>query len=166
LNGTTRYLNGSLEQETFSMSIRFNYTLTPNLSIQYYGAPFISRGRYTDFKYITDARATKFADRFQEFSGNQISYDDISGAYSVDENTDSITDYSFGNPNFSVIEFQSNLVARWEYIPGSEIFLVWSQGISKAGNPMDKLLPNLGDNIFGQTGHNIFLVKATFRFIL
>lgn len=165
-NGNARYLNANLEQQTLSMSLRLNYTITPNLSIQYYGSPFISRGRYSNFKYITDAQATQFVDRFHEFSNNQISYNATNGVYSVDENIDSTTDYSFGNPNFSVIEFQSNLVARWEYIPGSEIFLVWSQGIARAGNPMDNLLPSLGDNIFGQTAHNIFLIKATYRFML
>ena len=165
-NGTPRYIMAKLNNKTLSAAIRLNYTINPNLSIQYYGAPFISRGRYSNFKYITDSRASNFTDRFQEFSGDQITYDEAAGIYSVDENSDSVTDYSFGNPNFSIIEFQSNLVARWEYIPGSEIYLVWSQGISKAGNPMDKLLPSLGDNIFGQTAHNIFLIKATYRFML
>jgi hypothetical protein len=165
-NGTTRYLNASMEQDTYAMSIRFNYTIRPNLTIQYYGQPFISRGRYMNFKYITDSKAAEFIDRFQNISASQISYNADNEIYNVDENTDSTTDYSFENPDFSVIEFRSNLVARWEYIPGSEIYLVWSQGISKNGNPNDKLLPSLNDNIFGQTAHNIFLIKATYRFIL
>ena len=32
------------------------------------------------------------------------------------------------NPDFSIVQFNSNLVVRWEYVPGSELFLVWSQG--------------------------------------
>jgi len=84
----------------------------------------------------------------------------------IDENADTTTDYSFGNPDFSFIQFQSNLVARWEYIPGSEIFLVWSQGLTGSGDPTRDLLPSLKDNIIGQTAHNIFLIKATYRFML
>lgn len=99
-------------------------------------------------------------------NAEQVSFDASNEVYSVDENRDNSIDYTFGNPDFSIIEFRSNLVARWEYIPGSEIFLVWSQGISKGGNPMDDLLPSLNDNIFGQPAHDIFLVKATYRFML
>ncbi len=165
-NGNARYINASLDQDTFNMSLRLNYTISPNLSIQYYGSPFISRGRYTNFKYITNSMANNLSDRFQSYANNQISYDGNSDSYLVDENMDSTTDYTIGNPNFSFIQFQSNLVARWEYIPGSEIFLVWSKGITSYGDPMDDLLPSLGDNIFGQTAHNIFLLKATYRFML
>jgi hypothetical protein len=165
-NENTRYVNASLDQDTFNMSLRLNYTIAPNLSIQYYGSPFISRGRYSNFKYIRDSQATTFTDRFQSYSNDQISYDRNSDSYLIDENKDATTDYTIGNPNFSSIQFQSNLVARWEYIPGSEIFLVWSQGLTRSGNAEDKLLSSLGDNIFGQTAHNIFLIKATYRFML
>ena len=127
--GASKYLNASLQQDTFSMSIRLNYTIKPNLSIQYYGAPFISRGRYTNFKYITNAKAEQVENRFQKYNQNQLNFDVVNDRYLVDENTDSVTDYSFGNPNFSIVEFQSNLVARWEYISGSDVFLVWFQGI-------------------------------------
>ena len=165
-NSLPRYINGSLDQDTFNLSLRLNYTITPELTIQYYGSPFISRGRYSNFKYITNSLASNFTDRFQQFNSNQISYDSASDSYLVDENIDATTDFSITNPDFSFIQFQSNLVARWEYIPGSEIFLVWSQGLTRNGNPMYKLFPSLNDNIFGQTAHNIFLIKATYRFML
>ena len=164
-NSLPRYVNANLDQDTFNLSLRLNYTITPELTIQYYGSPFISRGRYTNFKYITNSLASKFTDRFQQYNNNQITYNSASDSYLVDENVDATTDYSISNPDFSFIQFQSNLVARWEYIPGSEIFLVWSQGLTRNGNPMDKLLPSLNDNIFGQTAHNIFLIKATYRFM-
>ena len=165
-NNLPRYINASLNQDTFNLSLRLNYTLSPTMSIQYYGSPFISRGRYTNFKYITNSLADKFTDRFQTYANNQISYDTNSGSYLIDENRDTTTDYSISNPDFSFIQFQSNLVARWEYIPGSEIFLVWSQGLTNSGDPMADLLPSLKDNIIGQKAHNIFLIKATYRFML
>ncbi|MDG1040751.1 MAG: DUF5916 domain-containing protein [Polaribacter sp.] len=165
-NSIPKYINANLDQDTFNLSLRLNYTITPNMSIQYYGSPFISRGRYNNFKYITNSLADKFTDRFQNYNSNQISYDARTDLYLVDENLDTTTDYSIENPDFSVIQFQSNLVARWEYIPGSEVFLVWSQGLNRNGNPMNDLLPSLKDNIFGQTSRNIFLIKATYRFML
>ena len=147
------------------MSFRLNYTINPNLTIQYWGQPFISRGRYSAFKSVTDPMAKRFESRITPYDQNQVSF--ANETYSVDENLDGNPDFSFGNPDFSSVQFRSNLVVRWEYIPGSEIFLVWSQDQFQSGNPQDQLLNSLGDNIFGSTKpQNIFLIKATYRFVL
>ncbi|QCX01691.1 carbohydrate binding family 9 domain-containing protein [Aggregatimonas sangjinii] len=164
-NGNTTYLNGTVDQRTFSMSLRLNYTINPNLTIQYWGQPFISRGRYSDFKEVTDPLAKTFENRILTYSPNQISFEE--GTYSVDRNLDATTDFSFGDPDFSFVQFRSNLVVRWEYIPGSEIFLVWSQDLAQSGNPQNELFNDLSDNIFNdQKPQNIFLIKATYRFVL
>src|SRR5690606_28113761 len=163
-DGDTRYLNGSLDQRTLALSLRLNYTINPDLSIQYWGQPFISRGRYDNFKAITDATASRFEDRFESYTGEQIAYDQ--GSYGVDGDLDGSVDFSFSDPDFSMVQFRSNLVIRWEYVPGSEIFLVWSQDVSTNGDPALGMLPSLGDHIFGQKPQNIFLLKATYRFIL
>lgn len=73
-------------------------------------------------------------------------------------------EYQFNNPDFSFVQLRSNLVARWEYIPGSELFLVWSQDASQAGNIEQGLLSGLEENILNQQPRNIFLIKATYRF--
>jgi len=166
LNGEPRYLNGEIDQKTLRMSLRLNYTINPNLSIQYWGQPFVSRGRYTHFKHVTDPMASVFEDRITPYTDAQLTYDAPGERYLVDEDQDGTTDFEFDDPNFSLIQFRSNLVVRWEYIPGSEIFLVWSQDISQTGDPGQGLLPSLSDHVFG--GHqptNIFLIKATYRFI-
>ncbi|NKI30666.1 DUF5916 domain-containing protein [Croceivirga thetidis] len=162
-NGNPVYLNGEIDQRTLSMSIRVNYTINPNLTVQYWGQPFISRGRYSNFKSVTDPLAKRFEDRFMQYEGAQINL--VDGSYAVDENTDGNVDFTFGNPDFNFVQFRSNLVIRWEYIPGSEIFLVWSQDVSQSADPTAGLLTSLNDNIFGQTPQNIFLLKATYRFV-
>ena len=164
VNGSPRYLNGEIEQRTLSMSFRLNYTINPNLTIQYWGQPFISRGRYSNFKHIMDPTAKQFENRYTQYNTDQVSLAD--GIYSVDEDVNGSVDFSFDDPDFSFVQFRSNLVIRWEYIPGSEIFLVWSQDVSRDGDPSAGLLPSLGDNIFGQKPQNIFLLKATYRFVL
>lgn len=165
VNGTTRYLNGTVDQRTLSMSLRLNYTINPNLTIQYWGQPFISRGRYTDFKEVTDPLARDFGNRISQFSNNQVSL--MNDVYSVDDNLDGATDFSFDNPDFSFVQFRSNLVVRWEYTPGSEIYLVWSQDLSQTGNPQEVLFQDLQDTVFNkEKPQNIFLIKATYRFIL
>ena len=150
-----------------SASLRLNYTINPDLTIQYYGQPFISRGRYNNFNYITNPVANDLYDRFKLFSDDQITFDQDNESYLVNETpNDGITDYEFEDPNFSFVQFRSNLVLRWEYIPGSEVFLVWSQGLNGDGDPKDHLFRSLDNQIIGQKKDNIFLIKATYRFML
>lgn len=163
-NGSSRYITGNIDQRTFSTSIRFNYSINPNLSIQYYGQPFISRGTYTDFNYVNNPIAEDINERVSMYTGNQIT--SSTDSYLIDENIDGIMDYEIENPDFSFVQFRSNLVVRWEYIPGSEIFLVWSQGVVGSANPYETLGSNLDGQIFGQKKDNTFLLKATYRFIL
>jgi len=165
-NGSARYITGNIDQRTFSASIRFNYSINPNLSIQYYGQPFISRGTYTDFNYVNDPIAEDLVNRVSMYSLNQITRIDSGDSYLVDENIDGLVDYEIQNPDFSFVQFRSNLVLRWEYIPGSEIFLVWSQGVVGSGNPYETLGSNLDGQILGQKKDNTLLLKATYRFIL
>ena len=161
-----RYVNATIDQQTLSASLRLDYTINPNLTIQYWGQPFASTGRYMDFKYINDALGSKLQDRFIDYSPQQITFNQIEDEYNIDDNTDGIIDYTIENPDFSVVQFRSNLVLRWEYIPGSEMFFVWSQGVTGSGNPSNSLGSNLDSQILGQKLENTFLIKLTYRFIL
>ncbi len=163
-NGTTRYITGRINQQTLSASIRLNYSINPNLTIQYYGQPFISRGTYSDFNYVANPVAKNLNDRISLFDDSQISLTD--DVYSIDENNDNEVDYTFDDPDFSFVQFRSNLVLRWEYVPGSEIFLVWSQGVTGDGVPSDGLFKSLDNQILDQQPENTFLIKATYRFVL
>jgi hypothetical protein len=164
VNGQPIYLNGKIDQRTLSMSLRINYTINPNLTLQYWGQPFISRGRYSNFKYISDPMAEVFEDRITPYGNNQIQFSN--GTYSVDQDMNGITDFTFGDPDFSFIQFRSNLVLRWEYIPGSELYLVWSQDLSQSGDPQLGLMESLDTTLFGDSKPmNIFLIKATYRFV-
>jgi hypothetical protein len=67
-------------------------------------------------------------------------------------------DYSFSNPDFSFVQFNSNLVLRWEYIPGSELFLVWSQGITSSISSSNGLFEGFETGILDERPQNIFLL--------
>ncbi len=87
--------------------------------------------------------------------------------YAVDENKDGIVDYTFSDPNFNFVQFRSNLVAHWEYKPGSEVYLVWSQGNTPNVENYQStgIGQSLFDNAFISGGRNIFLIKATYRLV-
>jgi uncharacterized protein DUF5916/cellulose/xylan binding protein with CBM9 domain len=161
--GDPRFITAEIENQTLSASVRINYTINPNLTIQYYAEPFISRGNYSNFNYITNSVADDLYDRFELYNDNQIVLDD--GIYNVDEDRDGNTDYSFREPDFAFVQYNSNLVLRWEYIPGSEIFLVWSQGIVGFGDPNDSLFESIDKEILQQKPNNTYLIKATFRYV-
>ena len=160
-----RYITGDLHQRTLSTTFRIDYTVTPNLSVQYYGQPFASRGKYTGFKQITASLAGDYTDRFAPFAPGQV-FRNPDLTYGFDENSDGIAEYSVPDPDFSFLQYRSNLVVRWEYIPGSTLFLVWSQ--NRTGNdPLDRFsVSDISHDLFGIKAHNVFLVKFTYRFIL
>ena len=166
MEGEDRFILGSISQNTYRVSLRLNYNFTPNLSLQYWGQPFISSGEYSDFKLVVEPSADNFENRFLSFSEQQISFDSEEGSFDVDENQDGSVDYSFGDPNFNFIEFRSNMVMRWEFKPGSTLFFVWTQNRSANPDLENNSLGRLADNLFETTAHNIFLMKFAYRFIL
>jgi hypothetical protein len=162
-NGEPRYILATLNADIFSSDIRVNFSLTPDLSLQYWGQPYIFAGNYSGFKRVTEPMADQYADRFHVFSHEEISLNPVSAIYRVDENGDGSIDYTFSRPDFNFFEFRSNLVLRWEYIPGSTLFLVWSQGRT-GRNPDGEF--NLQDNLgalFNILPHHIFLIKFSYR---
>lgn len=159
-NPVNRYILGTIKQETFNLTLRVDYIITPQLSIRYYGSPFVSRGKYSDFKYASNPSAKNYYNRFTIYENPQLS----NNRYQLDENGDHITDYSIANPNFSFRQFRSNLVLKWEYRPGSEIYLVWSS--DKTGF-VDNAGTNLGHSLhqlWNIVPTNIFLFKINYWF--
>jgi hypothetical protein len=158
-----KYITARIDQEMFMANIRINFSITPDLSIQYWGQPFVFAGDYSEFKRVDNPGAENFYDQFHRFSGKEISLNESDNIYNIDENGDDMTDYSFENPDFKVYEFRSNLVLRWEYIPGSTLFLVWSQG--RADDSPDGYFRWKKDmpDVFRTFPHDIFLVKLTYR---
>jgi hypothetical protein len=97
------YVFGRLDQTTTAVTIRVDYTITPTLSLQMYARPFVSAGAYDEFKELVDPLGDSNAERYDPY------------AY-------------LGNPDFNVLSFRSTNVLRWEYRPGSALFVVWQQG--------------------------------------
>jgi hypothetical protein len=157
-----RYILGAIDQKTWSASLRINYSINPNLSIQFYGSPFITRGTYSDFNIVTNSEAVDLSERVSWLDQNQISK--VNNVYNVDENKDNIKDYEFNDPDFAFMQFRSNLVVRWEYIPGSELFLVWSRGASGSADVNRSLASSVHNLVINQPSDDTFLIKATYRF--
>ncbi|QTD39009.1 carbohydrate binding family 9 domain-containing protein [Polaribacter batillariae] len=159
-----RYILGNIENDSWTTTLRLNYSLNPNFSVQFYGQPFISRGRYSNFNFVNNSLASSFNNRVNLFDENQISVDK-NDTILIDENRDNVTDYSFEKPDFSFVQLQTNLVVRWEYIPGSELFFVWARGSSGTQDFDDSLSKSIRTQVFDVPANDTFLIKATYRFV-
>ena len=130
------YILGRLDRSIFYSTIRANLTLTPNLTLQYYGMPYITVGHYLKFHTVKDPRAPVYRDRIQDAA--------------VPWNND-----------FNYRQFRSNLVLRWEYKSGSTFYFVWSQGITSFERYGQFNFADDAHQLFNSPSENIFLVKIT-----
>ena len=119
----SRYLFSLIDQSTISAQFRLDYAFTPNLTIQGYAEPFASSGRYYGFGELARARSNALNTYGAAGSGTTIS-GDPEGNYTVHDGTATL---DFSSPDFNVLSFRSNLVLRWEWLPGSTFFLIWQQ---------------------------------------
>ena len=112
LSDTTHYTVARLAQSTLVLTTRLNVTLTPTVSLQVYAQPFISSGEFIDRREIVAPDAPRYADRFRSYGGT-------TGPVGA----------------FTSRQFNSNVVLRWEYRLGSQLFLVWQQGRGDGSAP-------------------------------
>jgi hypothetical protein len=163
----SRYVLGNIDQTTHSLTVRFNLSLTPDLTVQFYGSPFVSSGRYAAFKRATDTLAPRYEDRFHVYGPDEITFVPEDNAFEVQEAEGGPgSRYSFGNPSFSFREFRSNLVLRWEYRPGSALYVVWSQGRTSDSDLYEDSLGQNWDALWLSAARNVFLVKLQHWFSL
>ena len=149
------YVLGALDRTTTALTTRLDFAFSPTLTLQLYGQPFLSAGTYTRFKEVVAPRAKNYADRFRP-----ITLQLKDNVYSSDQNGDGLADVEFDNPAFNVREFRSNTVLRWEYRPGSTLFLVWSQGRHSDGDREFQLSRDASE-LFRTTPENVLLLKMT-----
>ena len=156
-----RYLLGTIDQHTLGATFRIDYNITPELSIQYYGSPFATTGTYSEFKSVINPRAAQYSGRYSILNpvldGNN---------YEISENNDARVDYAFGNPDFNFSQFRSNLVFRWEYHPGSQIYFVWSQERTNYSMPGYHSIYDAMSDLESVYPNSIFLVKFNYWFTI
>ena len=142
LANVTHYTFAHLEQRTTSMSIRLNYTVTPDLTVEVYGQPFVAEGTYSDVREVS---STPGAD----------SYDSRFVPYTPPPTADL---------DFKVTELLSNSVLRWEYSPGSTLFVVWQHGRTGPGPNSQMRQPWTRDyrELLDLHPDNTFLVKVAY----
>jgi len=162
MDDRTHYILGRIDQTTLSLTVRLNYTLTPNLSLQIYSQPYVSAGKYSEFKDATQLRAENYDARWHIFSGNEIFFEN--NYYHLIPPEAGGDEISIYNPDFNFRQFRLNLVLRWEYLPGSVLYLVWTNGIEDYANTGSLSLGDDFQSLFNSPSSNVFLVKVSYWF--
>ncbi len=149
-----RYVFSSIDRSTLSLRIRFNYAFNPDLSLEGYAEPFIASGNYKQPGELTGPRSYQL-DQYEVEGKTQ------DGDFIV---TDGTGQFSVPDPDFLVKSFRSNIVLRYEWHPGSTLFLVWQQNRFTRDDSSRFIEPGDLVNAVGQTGDNIFAIKITYWF--
>src|SRR4030095_15398142 len=116
-----RYIFSFIDRSTWSSQFRLGYTLRPDLNIDVYAEPFAASGRYYNFGELAAARTRLM--RIYGTDGTTIS-SQSDGSRIV---TDGIARFTLKNSDFNIRSFRSNVVLRWEWRPGSILYVVWQQ---------------------------------------
>jgi hypothetical protein len=166
----SRYLFSDLERQTFSLQTRLNVAFSPDLTLQLFAQPLISSGNYLTYKQLERAESFDF-DVFEE--GEAIAVDDevscvggrtctTDGTRYVDFEGDGATDATFSDRDFSVRSLRMNAVLRWQFRPGSTIFLVWQQSRNARASTGDFDFGRDISGLWKAEPENMFIVKFTY----
>jgi hypothetical protein len=136
---TTHYTFARLDRETLVMTTRFNFTFSPTLSLQVYAQPYTTGGSYTGWRELANPLATRFDDRFRPYRPGV-------------------------NPDgFNFKQLRSNSVLRWEYRPGSLLYVVWAQERTQDDRDLGTFDARRDyRNLLEAHPTNVFLVKGSY----
>ena len=129
-----RYLFGDLRQKTLSGTLRLNWIFTPTMSVEVFSQPLVSSVNYTRVQQLARPRSDELVP----------------------------TEIDPAKYSFTFTSLRSSAVFRWEYRPGSTLFLVWNQNQSvEEKNGLFQVGRSL-DSLGQQRPDHIFMVKATY----
>jgi len=157
VGGTTHHVVGDLLQSTASLTLRASYALSSRLSVQLYAQPFLSAGEYRTLGEVESARSRHFGDRVRLFAPDSIHTTD-GGALAIGTSTGTL---SIGRPDYVFEQLNANALLRWEYRPGSTLFVVWSQGRTADSDPTSFDIGAQSRDLFRTPATNVLLVKVS-----
>ena len=128
------YLFGQLDQRTVSGDVRMNWTFTPTLSLELFAQTLVSSVDY--------ARVWQLA---APSSYDLAPTDRDPAAYA-----------------FSLASFRASVVLRWEYLPGSTVFVVWNPNQSVREDISRFDLGRSLDTLGNHQGNQVVMVKASY----
>jgi len=128
---------GDQDMERFDVTLRGTVNFTRDLTLQVYAQPYMASVRYSNIKKMVPP----------------------DGYEPVDA---SVYDPAVEQPDYTWSSFNSNVVMRWEYRPGSTLFLVWTQARDETTGMSNFDLDRDWKTLFRSAAVNTFLVKVNY----
>lgn len=164
-----RYLFGDLRRNTLSMETRLNVAFSPEISLQLFAQPLISSGEYLTYRQLESAATFDFID-FAEGTATEVGGEvgcvggrtctiDDTRYFDFDGNGSS--DFSTSDRDFNIRSLRGNAVFRWEYRPGSQIFLVWQHSRRENLETGDLDFGRDFRGLFSAPAENVFILKVS-----
>jgi hypothetical protein len=156
-----RYLFSQLSQTTLSVETRLNVNFSPDLSFELFAQPFVSSGDFSEPAQLRAARTYEF-DVFGRDVGT-LAYDADDRIYTIDpDGAGPASAFRVADRDFTNYSLRGNAVLRWEWQPGSTLFLVWQQ--RRSGTVEDGSFEFGRDTraIFGERADNTLVMKVNY----
>ena len=162
VDDSLHYLFARIDRRELSTTIRLDVALTSRMSFELYAEPFLSAGKYGSFRLVADPRADVYSDRFDVLGDDRLVRQAGGETLEIDVNRDAEADIYLSEPDFRVVSFRTNAVLRWEFNPGSTLFLVWQQS---RRDYLNNGALNFGDafgDVFTTAGTNVLAMKLAY----
>jgi len=153
------YLFGRLDRKELSATIRLDVALTSRMSFELYAEPFLSAGAYDAFRFVEDPKAESYADRFDNLDTDRMARDE---SLEIDVDRNDNTDITLSDPDYRVASLRTNAVLRWEFNPGSTIFLVWQQSRRHDSDSGELSFGDAFGDVFETSGTNVLAMKVAY----
>ena len=161
----SRYLFADLERRDLSMVTRVNMTFTPRLSLELFAQPLVSSADYVTYKQLSRPGTFDFEDLEDGVAGEggcvggRTCVDDA-GRRLVDFDGDGVADDDFADRDFNLRSLRATAVLRWEYRPGSTVFVVWQRQQAERASVGDFDVGRDLDALFAAPSDDRFIVKV------
>jgi hypothetical protein len=159
-----RVVFSDIEQHQLSMDTRLNWTFTPTLTLELFAQPLVASGSFTRFKEFAAPRSVRKIVYDADQLTPIVTDGEVTG-YTLDPDRNPATEnFTLPNPDFNFRSLRGNAVLRWEYRPGSTLYLVWQQQRSGV-EPFGTF--DFGRDtraVFNAPPDNVFVVKVSYWF--
>ena len=154
----SRYVFSLIDRTQVSARLRLNYTVRPDFTIEIYLEPFAASGAFYRFGELETAGGIQLRQYGDDEASTIAATED---GYQV---TDGAQTFSLPDRDFNITSLRSNALVRWEWRPGSTLYLVWQQNRSGSSRTGTFVSGQSLSNAFSAVGDNYFRLKISYWF--
>jgi hypothetical protein len=134
------------------------------MTLELYMQPFVAAAHYYDFKEYAAPRtaALRTFGRDVGTVTHVVGDDGVTSQYTIDpDGPGPAQGLTFANPDINDRSLRGSALFRWEYRPGSVLYIAWTHSRAASASFGTLELQRDADAIFASRPDNVFLIKAS-----